>query len=71
MDGFIGHHLQGDCLKPERFCFGISPKLIELHPRFIALKQQKFIGFYFVPGLSKSEFVNRYSISMRPGGNES
>ena len=40
------------CLKAERFCFWISPKVIELQS---SIKKEKFMGFYLIPGLSKSD----------------
>ena len=47
--------LQGDFLKSDEFCFLIAPKANKLQSGIIAQKKQKFIGFYLIPVMTKSD----------------
>ena len=47
--------IQGDFLKPDEFRFLIAPKANKLQSGIIAQKKQKFLGFYLIPVMTKSE----------------
>ena len=53
-EGYIWY-IQGDFFKPDEFCFLIAPKANKLQSGIIAQKKQKFLGFYLIPVMTKSD----------------
>ena len=48
-------HIQGDLCNSDECFLGISQKLVEVQSSVIVQKKRNSIGFYLIPGLSKSD----------------
>ena len=52
----------GDVLKTDEFCFLIAQIINELQSRIIAQKKQKFMGFYLIPVMRKSDHYFSFNL---------